>query len=62
MKHDVGIRAQFRVTQTEEYVTDIDLVFDIVPRLCVGRYGVLFPAGEREFSLFQNFQTGTGPT
>ena len=62
MIDDVGICEQFRVMQTEEFVTNTDLVFGIVPRLCTGIYGVQFPASEREFSLFQNFQTDSGFT
>lgn len=61
MKDGVGICAQFRVMQIEEFVTNIDLIISIVPRLCIGRYGIPFPARERDLSLFQNFQTGSGP-
>jgi len=62
MKDDVSICAQFRVMQIEEFVTNIDMIFGIVPRLCTGIYGVQFPARKRDFSLFQNFRTDSGPT
>jgi len=61
MKYDVGICAQFRVTQTEEYVTNTDLVFGIVPRLCVGRYGVQFPQENENFLFSKTFRPVPGP-
>jgi hypothetical protein len=62
MKDDVGISAQCKILQSEGFVTNIDLIFGTVCRLFIGRYAVLFPARERDFSHFQNFQTGCEPT
>jgi hypothetical protein len=48
--------------QIEGFVTNIDLIFATVRRLFTGKYAVQFPVRERDFSHFQNFQTGCDPT